>query len=97
MENIRSFMSFPASRKVYVEGSRPDVRVPMREIALSPTKTPQGEVENKPVRVYDTTGPYTDPDFEPNVEKGLPLLRRNWIVERGDVEETEPQSTAGRA
>ncbi|NNU86987.1 phosphomethylpyrimidine synthase ThiC [Geobacillus sp. MR] len=97
MENIRSFMSFPASRKVYVEGSRPDVRVPMREIALSPTKTPQGEVENKPVRVYDTTGPYTDPDFEPNVEKGLPLLRRNWIVERGDVEETELQSTAGRA
>ncbi|AMX84627.1 phosphomethylpyrimidine synthase ThiC [Geobacillus subterraneus] len=97
MENIRSFMSFPASRKVYIEGSRPDVRVPMREIALSPTKTPQGEVENKPVRVYDTTGPYTDPNFEPNVEKGLPLLRRNWIVERGDVEETEPQATSSRA
>ncbi|QIZ66550.1 phosphomethylpyrimidine synthase ThiC [Geobacillus subterraneus] len=97
MENIRSFMSFPASRKVYIEGSRPDVRVPMREIALSPTKTPQGEVENKPVRVYDTTGPYTDPNFEPSVEKGLPLLRRNWIVERGDVEETEPQATSSRA
>ncbi|MBB6283474.1 phosphomethylpyrimidine synthase ThiC [Geobacillus subterraneus] len=97
MENIRSFMSFPASRKVYIEGSRPDVRVPMREIALSPTKTPQGEVENKPVRVYDTTGPYTDPDFEPNVEKGLPLLRCNWIVERGDVEETERQATGSRA
>jgi len=94
MENIRSFMSFPASRKVYIEGSRKDVRVPMREIVLSPTKTPQGMVENKPVRVYDTTGPYTDPDFEPDVEKGLPPLRRNWIVERGDVEEMERSSVA---
>ncbi|EPR26249.1 Thiamine biosynthesis protein thiC [Geobacillus sp. WSUCF1] len=94
MENIRSFMSFPESRKVYIEGSRPDVRVPMREIALSPTKTPQGMVENKPVRVYDTTGPYTDPDFEPDVEKGLPPLRRRWIVERGDVEEMERSSVA---
>ncbi|MEW5322369.1 phosphomethylpyrimidine synthase ThiC [Geobacillus thermoleovorans] len=94
MENIRSFMSFPESRKVYIEGSRPDVRVPMREIALSPTKTPQGMVENKPVRVYDTTGPYTDPDFEPDVEKGLPPLRRRWIIERGDVEEMEQSSVA---
>lgn len=94
MENIRSFMSFPESRKVYIEGSRPDVRVPMREIALSPTKTPQGMVENEPVRVYDTTGPYTDPDFEPDVEKGLPPLRRRWIVERGDVEEMERSSVA---
>ncbi|ALA70755.1 thiamine biosynthesis protein ThiC [Geobacillus stearothermophilus 10] len=94
MENIRSFMLFPESRKVYIEGSRPDVRVPMREIALSPTKTPQGMVENKPVRVYDTTGPYTDPDFEPDVEKGLPPLRRRWIVERGDVEEMERSSVA---
>ncbi|KAF0993851.1 phosphomethylpyrimidine synthase ThiC [Geobacillus sp. TFV-3] len=94
METIRSFMSFPESRKVYIEGSRPDVRVPMREIALSPTKTPQGMVENKPVRVYDTTGPYTDPDFEPDVEKGLPPLRRRWIIERGDVEEMEQSSVA---
>ncbi|AMQ22363.1 phosphomethylpyrimidine synthase ThiC [Geobacillus sp. JS12] len=94
MENIRSFMSFPESRKVYIEGSRPDVRVPMREIVLSPTKTPQGTVENEPVRVYDTTGPYTDPHFEPDVEKGLPPLRRNWIVERGDVEEMERSSVA---
>ncbi|MGG2945259.1 hypothetical protein AAV833_00460 [Geobacillus stearothermophilus] len=70
MENIRSFMSFPASRKVYIEGSRKDVRVPMREIVLSPTKTSQGTVENEPVRVYDTTGPYTDPHFEPDVERG---------------------------
>ncbi|MED4879039.1 phosphomethylpyrimidine synthase ThiC [Anoxybacillus geothermalis] len=95
MENIRSFMSFPASRKVYIEGSRKDVRVPMREIVLSPTKTPQGTVENEPVRVYDTTGPYTDPHFEPDVEKGLPLLRRNWIFERGDVEEVKPSAAAG--
>ncbi|BBW98496.1 phosphomethylpyrimidine synthase ThiC [Geobacillus icigianus] len=97
MENIRTFMSFPSSRKVYIEGSRPDVRVPMREIMLSPTKTAHGEVKNEPVRVYDTTGPYTDPHFEPDIEKGLPPLRHRWIVERADVEEAEPRAVAPRS
>ncbi|OQO98934.1 phosphomethylpyrimidine synthase ThiC [Geobacillus sp. 44B] len=89
MQNIPSFMQFPASKKVYVEGSRPDIRVPMREITLSPTKTETGISENEPVRVYDTTGPYTDPDFQPDIQKGLPPLRKRWILERGDVEEYE--------
>ncbi len=89
MQNIKSFMQFPASKKVYVEGSRPDIRVPMREITLSPTKTETGIIENEPVRVYDTSGPYTDPDFQPDIQKGLPPLRKRWILERGDVEEYE--------
>lgn len=89
MQNIKSFMQFPASKKVYAEGSRPDIRVPMREITLSPTKTETGIIENEPVRVYDTSGPYTDPDFQPDIQKGLLPLRKRWILERGDVEEYE--------
>lgn len=89
MQNIKSFMQFPASKKVYVEGSRPDIRVPMREITLSPTKTETGIIENEPVRVYDTSGPYTDLDFQPDIQKGLLPLRKRWILERGDVEEYE--------
>ncbi|GAX89461.1 phosphomethylpyrimidine synthase ThiC [Effusibacillus lacus] len=81
--------AFPGSRKVYVEGSRPDLNVPMREIQLHPTSTPTGEVGNPPVRVYDTSGPYTDPAYAVDIRKGLPALRRNWILERGDVEEYE--------
>lgn len=87
MQNVLSSMPFPASKKVYVEGSRPDIRVPMREITLSPTKTELGTFENAPVRVYDTSGPYTDPQFQPDIHKGLPELRKRWILERGDVEE----------
>ncbi|HEY4600277.1 MAG TPA: phosphomethylpyrimidine synthase ThiC [Cerasibacillus sp.] len=78
---------FPASKKVYIEGSRPDIRVPMREIELNPTETDAGVFHNEPVRVYDTSGPYTDPDFIPDVHKGLPELRKKWILERNDVEE----------
>src|SRR5262245_15897475 len=79
---------FPASRRVYVAGSRADLRVPMREIALSPTRLPNGtEVPNEPVRVYDTAGPWGDPDFAGDATHGLPLLRAAWIRERGDVEE----------
>jgi phosphomethylpyrimidine synthase len=79
---------FPASRKVYVEGTTPGVRVPMREIRVSPTRTHAGAtVENPPVKVYDTSGPYTDPAAEIDLQKGLPPLRRDWIAARGDVEE----------
>ena len=79
---------FPASRKVYLEGARPGVRVPEREIALSPTRRADGALEeNPPVRVYDTSGPYTDPEAEVDVRRGLPPLRRSWVEGRGDVEE----------
>jgi phosphomethylpyrimidine synthase len=79
----------PNSKRVYVPGRiHPDVRVPMREIALTPTKGAGGRIEvNEPVRVYDTSGPWGDPDFRGDVTQGLPPLRRPWILARGDVEE----------
>lgn len=78
---------FPASRKVYVEGSRPDIQVPMREISLSRTEGVAGEEENEPLRVYDTSGIYTDAAQEADIRRGLPPHRLCWIAERGDSEE----------
>jgi len=75
----------PNSRKIYIEGSRPDIRVPMREISLSPTQTSAGEEENAPILVYDTSGPYTDPDVELDLQKGVPDVRTAWIDERQDT------------
>lgn len=80
---------FPRSKKIYVEGSRPDIRVPMRMVELSPTRTSSGHEQNSPVVLYDTSGPYTDPNYEPDLERGLAPVRLNWILERGDVEEYE--------
>lgn len=77
---------FPRSRKVYIEGSRPDIRVPMREITLDDTPTAQGPEKNPPLYVYDTSGPYTDPEAQIDVHKGLSALRESWIEERGDTE-----------
>ncbi|MCF7821272.1 MAG: phosphomethylpyrimidine synthase ThiC [Mariprofundaceae bacterium] len=76
---------FPNSKKVYVEGSRSDIRVPMRQISLSPTTTSEGIEENHPILVYDTSGPYTDPDVELDLQKGLPDVRKSWIEERDDT------------
>src|ERR1043165_1933615 len=83
--------ALPMSRKVFVAGQiHKDVRVPMREIDLTPTKSFRGEVEvNEPVRVYDTSGPWGDPDFKGSVEQGLPPVRAKWIRARRDVEEYE--------
>jgi phosphomethylpyrimidine synthase len=83
--------SLPNSSRVYVPGRQhPGVRVPFREISLSPTKNFAGDLEpNKPVRVYDTSGPWGDADFRGDVEQGLPALRHAWIVARGDVAEYE--------
>ncbi|HEX5761383.1 MAG TPA: phosphomethylpyrimidine synthase ThiC [Thermoanaerobaculia bacterium] len=79
---------FPASRKIYIEGTMPGVRVPMREIRQQPTRGADGGLaENPPVAVYDTSGPYTDPEAEVDVRRGLPPLRRAWVLGRGDVEE----------
>jgi len=79
----------PGSRRVYVAGQlHASVRVPMREITLTPTKSFNGQIEpNDPVRVYDCSGPWGDPAFTGAVEQGLPALRRDWILQRGDVEE----------
>jgi len=77
---------FPASRKVYVEGSRPDIRVPMREVSLTDTPTGLGGEKNAPVLIYDTSGPYTDPAVKIDIRQGLPNVRGQWIAERGDTE-----------
>ena len=76
----------PNSRKIYVTGSRPDIRVPMREISLADTQTDQGVEKNAPVLVYDTSGPYTDPTIKIDLRKGLADIRSGWIEERGDTE-----------
>ena len=82
----QSIQPFPNSRKIYVQGSRPDILVPMREISLTPTETDNGIEENAPVFVYDTSGPYTDPNVQIDVRKGLADVRSGWIEERGDTE-----------
>lgn len=76
----------PASRKVYVEGSRPDIQVPFREISLTETPTGLGGEHNPPVMVYDTSGVYTDPSIEIDLNKGLPSVRQTWIEERQDTD-----------
>lgn len=82
----QSIQPFPRSQKVYVQGSRPDIRVPMREISLDVTPTAFGGEINAPVTVYDTSGPYTDPNVNIDVRKGLADVRSAWIEDRGDTE-----------
>jgi phosphomethylpyrimidine synthase len=78
---------FPNSTRIYVPGSRPDILVPMREVRLADTQRPDGaKSPNAPIRIYDTAGPWGDPAFHGDVEKGLPAIRAGWIRERGDVE-----------
>jgi phosphomethylpyrimidine synthase len=88
----------PNSRKIYVEGSRADIRVPMREIAQSDTPASFGLEKNPPLVVYDTSGPYTDPEAKIDIRSGLAPLRAPWIEERGDtVAMAELSSAYGRA
>src|SRR4051794_23265978 len=91
----------PRSRKAYVEGSRPDIRVPMREISQSDTPAVVNEnagvKKTPPLYVYDTSGPYTDPQTAIDIRSGLAPLRAKWIAERGDTEELAgPTSRYGR-
>ena len=76
----------PQSRKVYVEGSRTDIRVPMREISQSDTPASFGVEKNPPIYVYDTSGPYTDPAVNIDIRAGLQALRQSWIEQRGDTD-----------
>ncbi|MEN7551014.1 phosphomethylpyrimidine synthase ThiC [Rapidithrix thailandica] len=87
-QEVISREPLPASKKIYVKGKIHDIKVPMREIALSDTKQHlTGKLEkNPPVTVYDTSGPYTDPNIEIDVKKGIERVREKWILERGDVE-----------
>lgn len=84
----------PNSRKIHVPGSRPDIRVPMREIHQSDTPASFGAEPNPPVWVYDTSGPYTDPDARIDIRSGLAPLRAAWIAERGDTEELPGPTSA---
>jgi phosphomethylpyrimidine synthase len=88
---------FPNSSKVYVQGSREDIRVPMRAISQSPTPALFGVEDNPDITVYDTSGPYTDPAAEIDLLRGLPALRVKWIEARGDTETLDgPSSRYGR-
>ncbi|WP_019558347.1 phosphomethylpyrimidine synthase ThiC [Thioalkalivibrio sp. ALE12] len=88
---------FPNSEKRYVEGSRADIRVPYREVAQTPTMTSGTPEENPPIPVYDTSGPYTDPEASIDLHRGLADLRGPWIDERGDTEwQDGPSSEYGR-
>lgn len=82
----RIIQPIPNSKKIFVTGTRPDIRVAMREIACSPTQTRDGLEENTPITVYDTSGPYTDPKADIDICKGLQPLRHGWIEERNDTE-----------
>src|SRR5687768_11380437 len=76
----------PNSRKIYVEGSRADIRVPMREITQSDTPASFGAEKNPPIFVYDCSGPYTDPAVKIDIRSGLAPLRQKWIEERNDTD-----------
>ena len=85
---------FPNSSKLYVTGSRPDLRVPMREVAQTPTPTARGPLANPPLTLYDTSGPYTDPAVAIDLARGLASVRAAWIAERGDTEALATLSSA---
>ncbi len=78
--------SYPSSEKIYIEGSRPDIQVPMRKITLSDTPAHFGAEKNPPLYVYDTSGVYTDPDVAVDLQKGLGSVRADWIAERNDTQ-----------
>ncbi len=89
--------ALPNSQKIYVSGSRADIRVPMRQISQSDTPTDMGGETNPPIFVYDTSGPYTDPDAKIDIRDGLPALRAAWIEERNDTDMLDgPSSDFGR-
>ena len=86
-------LPFANSRKVYIQGSRPDIQVPFREISLSDTPSQFGAEKNPPVMVYDTSGVYTDPAVNVDIRNGLPALRAKWIEERNDTEQLDGPSS----
>lgn len=85
--DTNSVQPFPNSRKIYIEGSKPDIQVPMREITVAETPTSMGNEYNPPVTVYDTSGPYTDPNVAIDIRKGLVDIRSTWIERRQDTEQ----------
>jgi len=90
----RAILPLPNSRKIYVEGSRPDIQVAMREISQSDTAAPYDAEKNPPIYVYDCSGPYTDPQVSIDVSSGLQTPRTPWIIDRGDSDELSGPSSA---
>ena len=89
--------SFENSKKIYIEGSTPDIQVPFREISISDTPSEFGAEKNAPVLTYDTSGPYTDPNSKIDIKNGLFPLRNKWIEDREDTEQLQgPSSTFGK-
>ena len=91
--DARITQPIPNSKKIYVTGSRPDIRVPMREISCAPTHTRSGLEQNTPITVYDTSGPYTDPAADIDIRRGLTALRQDWIDERQDTQQLDALSS----
>ncbi len=90
----RAILPLPNSRKIYVEGSRPDIQVAMREISQSDTAAPYDVEKNPPIYVYDCSGPYTDPNVSIDISSGLKTPRTPWIIDRSDTEELPGPSSA---
>ena len=90
----RAILPLPNSRKIYIEGSRPDIQVAMREISQSDTAAPYDVEKNPPIVVYDCSGPYTDPHVSIDISSGLQTPRTPWIIDRGDTEELSGPSSA---
>ena len=98
-QDLGQKFAYPASSKQFIRGSRPDILAPYRVIEQTATKTSTGELlENPPIPVYDTSGPYSDPEVVINLEEGLPTPRKSWVIDRNDtVELTGPSSIYGIA
>lgn len=91
-EKIELKKQFPSSKRIWISGEDPDIRVPFREIQLSPTVTEEGKTDNDPVFVYDTAGPYHDDNYKIDVQRGIPKMRIPWIKERNDILQYEGRS-----
>ena len=94
LEDSEKIQQFAASKKIYITGSREDLKVPMREISQTSSKGETGDYENPEIWVYDTSGPYTDPEVEINLSRGLKSNRLQWIKERGDTVELQQRSSS---
>ena len=93
-EDSEKIQQFAASKKIYITGSREDIKVPMREISQTSSKGETGDYENPQIWVYDTSGPYTDPEIEINLSHGLKPNRLHWITERGDTVGLQKRSSS---
>ena len=88
--------TFNGSKKIYISGSNPEIRVPMREVIQTYSISKEGEYKNPPIYLYDCSGPYTDPEVKIDIEKGLPKLRANWLSSRKSKHPEETQMSLAK-